>query len=173
MAFQNFNKLYYFIIGAVAGVISFIVSFLFSVIPIPKYYVSNEIVSFTAAVVDINFRDQLLSSGNVTAVWEAFKNATGALGFNWTAFFGVVLGFGLLALGGRFIVGFIKPNKFTDKIKTILSFGIGAAVFAIIFALYFKLNFFSYLFSTIVFGLVIGIIMQLLLRTKTLKKFAE
>lgn len=161
---NKFNFAKYGIIGLFAGLLIYIVSIFFKNLNIPIFNFQNEFVDFSASVIQIDLRNQIIQAGQY-GEWGArvLEFLQGKLSFSLPEFAGIILGTIIVLMVGRTILGFFKIN---DKIRVGLSFVVGGIFFAIISTIFLGFPFLTSLLSMLAYSLVIGIIMQILVNIK-------
>ena len=173
MAYAKFDFIKYSTLGAIAGVISYIVAVIFPLLGIKATQVfSNQFVTVTASVVDVDLRNQVLNSGYFKAIGDNVFSLLNSVGFNYMSFFGIIIGAIVVALVGRWIIGFMN-NKYANRMRTFLTFTVGCAILGIFTAIYFKANLFNTIASMLLYGFLLGIVMQIIVNIKSFKYLGE
>ena len=164
----------YAVIGSIAGFFAYIVGFAIRVFKIPIFQVQNSFVDFSASVVQIDLRNQVLNQGYFADVGvKVLEFLQGQFEFSFMTFLGSIVGMALLFMAGRLLVGAIKPNQFLLKNRVWASAIVGGIVAAVIMPFAFALPFFTSLFSMVIYTFILGGIMQMAVNSPSLKFIKE
>lgn len=170
--FQKFNILKYIGLGLIAGLIAYVVSFIYGAFNIPIFNYQNEWVDFTASTVTINLREQIQQNGQFGALGQKVLDFMTAhiSGFNFLDFATILFGAVLLVLAGRTIVSLIQVKP---KMRVFLSFIAGGLAMALFATFMLGMPFVTALASILAYSLGIAIIVQILIAIKLIKFLEE
>lgn len=172
--FMKFNLAKWGVIGAIAGVLSFIVTKIFNFFQIPVFVYEGEFFKVTASVVDINLREQVLSGAMFKDAGLKFIDfLKGTLNFDLMQVVATIVAVMLIAYVGRMLVGFIPQNNFVRRIRVFLAFLFGGIAFAIAVPILFGLPYTATFLAVGLYTAILGIVMQILVNFKPLRFVTE
>jgi len=167
------NYLQAVFLGGFAGAILNIVSYFVGLLPTFRY--EGKFVSISAAVIDINLRQQILSQGFLPGLGNKILDLLqGNLGFSVTNLAASIMGGILIFVIGRVVYEKLvkKESKFMQKTRVLWSFVIGIGLLSLSAPLFFGLPG-TTIISGLVYGLVVGLILQILVNIKGLTWIKE
>jgi hypothetical protein len=169
--FMGFNIAKYLGIGVIGGIIAIVLAWFITILKIPAYIYNNGWFSFSASVVDVNLRDQLVNAGNYNIVGETFVKLLTFFNLNPISLVYIIIGSILTVFAGRIIVGFMTST--IPQFRVWLSYIIGSVVLSIFIISTTKIPFLTGVASMLVYGIVIGALVQWGVNQKSIKWISE